>query len=861
MGAPLAAVPAARRSRQREPILLGACILLLLLATVPPLINLGRYQRRLASAISRSLGRPVAMDGVSLRLIPWPALEISNLSVSEEPEFGAEPALLAPEVVAELRLSSLWRGRFELSHVELTDASVNLVRAPSGRWNVSSVLLQASQVQSAPTSQSHPGPELRFPFIQATGTRINFKRGDEKLPYSLLNADFSMVLARPNVWQLQLEGQPDRTDLQLSPGDTGSLRLAGELHRSADSTLGSMPLALHGEWKHAPLGELSELLFGADAGWRGEVDATATFGGEVDRLRLSTKLLFTNVHRQEFTPEQPLTLDLTCQATYLRAAGSIHTGSCLLPLGAGRVLLRQDDVPPEKPTQEGAADSSRWELAAEHVPVSAVASLFSVLGPAVPAPANFTGEINGAMSYRRETHELAGSFTSEELTIAHAALGGLPLQVTGLRLQPDPSPIGSRTLLLSADPVPLGLAGRPVLLSGEFTRSSYTVHAAGAASLPALAAAASGLHLHGLSALTPVADAPLPTSEQATAMLALTSAGRWGLHETPEPPAAHVSGQLEFAHVRWKAPWLPVPVQLPSLHAALSPGLVRWSTAAATLGTGDRQTTAFAGDAEVPLGCETGYPCIAHVHVRCAALNAAELQSVLGGGQEPLLSSLMDQIDRLHGSQGSFPALEGSLQAAVLTLGRLPIHNATLRAATASSPDGNSIQLQTLDGQALGGSLHLHGLVSFPGGKPTYTLKASLTGASAAQAAALWQEHWGPGTVEVDADLRLAGRMMTELQSGASGSFRLVWLQGSLAPALPPFESLDASGTVGQQGLHIEHGALVGTSAGTPMSLEGTLGWDRSLALQLAGAGEGRAAMLSGTPAAPILTPEPALQR
>ncbi|MEO6923753.1 MAG: hypothetical protein ABI142_08010, partial [Bryocella sp.] len=49
-----------------------ALFALLLLAVVPPLISVNRLQRRIATSISQSLGRPVHLDQVTLNLLPLP---------------------------------------------------------------------------------------------------------------------------------------------------------------------------------------------------------------------------------------------------------------------------------------------------------------------------------------------------------------------------------------------------------------------------------------------------------------------------------------------------------------------------------------------------------------------------------------------------------------------------------------------------------------------------------------------------------------------------------------------------------------------------------------------------------------------
>ncbi len=776
------------------------------------------------------------MDAVSLRLLPWPALKITNLVVSEDPEFGAEPALLAPEVVAEPRLSSLWRGRFELSRVELDEASVNLVRAPSGRWNISPVLMQASHLQNAPTGQTRPGPQPRFPYIEAREARINFKQGVEKLPYSLLNADFSMFLMRPEVWKLKLQGQPDRTDLLLSAGDTGTLRLEGELHRAeapGASSLHAMPLRMHGEWHHAPLGQLSQLLLGEDAGWRGEADAAADFSGTVDNLLLETQMTVSSLHRQEFAPEQPFSFEAHCRGTYRYA--SLQAARCDLPFGQGHLRLRQ----------ENDNESRDVTLAAEKLPVNAVAAFLGMLRPGVPAPGIFSGTIDGALTYNWAAHAVTGSLTSQAITITHAAPGDAPLVVTGTTLQAA----GERTLHLSADALPLGLPDKPMLLSAEFVRSGYALHGRGSGSLPALEAAAAALRLPLSPALSGMEEAA-----PATAELALTAAGRWG-----EPPLAHASGSVQFSNVQWQAPWLPTAVRFESLHAAFTPGLVQWTTPGATVGAGaDRAALVFAGDAEVPLRCDGDAPCITRYTLRTPALDTALLARALSGGEQPIFSALLHRLDPAH---IALPALEGSLHAGTLLLGKLPVRDALLRMTTDAAA-GPAVRIESLDGKALGGSFDLTGTMSFPSGRPTYALQTSLHGASAAQLSALWHESWGTGTLDAEARLLLAGRTAPELLEGARGSFRGQWRHGALPPALPRFESAEATGTVGSDGLTLEHGTIIGpvagpatgTPASPPAALTGTMGWGRDLAVRIAAFGAEQPATVGGTLADPVLS-------
>src|ERR1700677_2453749 len=152
-----------KRPSPRHWILLGAVVLLALAVVLPPLVSIGRYQHMIAASISRSIGRPVHMSSVRLRLLPRPGFELTDFVVEEKPGFGAEPILRCASVVASLRLWSLWRGELEIARIDFDEASLNLVRAADGRWNFGSILVQAAHTANAPTGQRYASAARRFP--------------------------------------------------------------------------------------------------------------------------------------------------------------------------------------------------------------------------------------------------------------------------------------------------------------------------------------------------------------------------------------------------------------------------------------------------------------------------------------------------------------------------------------------------------------------------------------------------------------------------------------------------------------------------------------------------------------------------
>ena len=146
------------RGRPIRRIALAAGVILALAVFVAPLIRLNRYRKSLVEAISAGLGRQVSVHEVWLRLLPQPGFTLKGFVVQDDPGFSAEPMLRADEVTANLRWSSLWRWRPEISSLTLKSPigaqpwSLNLVRRQDGRWNLQSLLLTASRTPLAPST-------------------------------------------------------------------------------------------------------------------------------------------------------------------------------------------------------------------------------------------------------------------------------------------------------------------------------------------------------------------------------------------------------------------------------------------------------------------------------------------------------------------------------------------------------------------------------------------------------------------------------------------------------------------------------------------------------------------------------------
>src|SRR5438105_14624795 len=93
------------RLRRRIAFILSIVLITLVLAFIPPLINVSRFQRRIANTISSAIGRPVHFDNVTLTMLPVPGLTLNNFVIEEDPAFRYEPILHADSVQVSLLIS------------------------------------------------------------------------------------------------------------------------------------------------------------------------------------------------------------------------------------------------------------------------------------------------------------------------------------------------------------------------------------------------------------------------------------------------------------------------------------------------------------------------------------------------------------------------------------------------------------------------------------------------------------------------------------------------------------------------------------------------------------------------------------
>jgi hypothetical protein len=250
-------------------ILIGGVLLLAASFGFSRSLRTPTVRRYLIAHLAASFGRPVDVSWFDFSLLDGARIEAHFVSVSDDPGFGNEYFLRADTLTAGLRWTTLFAGRFEFGSVSLSRPSLNVARNIEGHWNIERWLPPASQSNErpgfvGPVQPSRDTRASRPSRIDVDGGRINFKQGDNKIPFALVEVSGRVEQNSAGRWQLDLEALPMRAGVALQ--DIGTLLVRGSI---AGTTARLQPADLNFSWRAASVADALRLVWQDDYGMRG----------------------------------------------------------------------------------------------------------------------------------------------------------------------------------------------------------------------------------------------------------------------------------------------------------------------------------------------------------------------------------------------------------------------------------------------------------------------------------------------------------------------------------------------------------------------------------------------------------------
>jgi AsmA protein len=821
-------------SSKRRVAGIAALVLLALFLFRP---GASRLKSRIISSLSTALGRPVDLSSVHIRLLPRPGFDLENLVVYDDPAYGSEPMLRASEVTADLRLSSLLRGRLEVATLDLTEPSLNLAHHTGGGWNLESLLERAARTPLAPTGITKSEARSRFPYIEGSSGRINFKNGPEKKPYALTNADFALWQESENVWGVRLKAQPFRSDLNLN--DTGLLQVSGTWQRSG--TFLDTPLQFSIEWSQAQLGQLTKFFTGNDKGWRGDIRFDATVTGTPASLKITSTILADDFRRYDIASGKSLRLAAHCDGEYTAHEHGFHQIACSAPVGTGSITVAGDT---------GFPGNSRYalNLTAHDVPASAMAALAQHAKKDLPEDLTLEGSVNGQLSISAESSVGPKYRTEGKAEIA-------ALRVSSASEKVDFGPI-TLPIVIGAAPGPRASAQSFQGIRAEFGPFALERGRAGGATVRGWAGRFG-------YAFTTLGDADvgrtlrlarmfglrsLHTTAEGAVQMNLQVAGSWaagdGLSGFASP---QITGSAKLRNVRFELRTGGEPLEIIAAEMQLTADEIRVGKLnARAAGTGWR------GSLDLPRGCGHPENCPVHFQLNTdqLSLNDATAWANRGLKNRPWYRVLAN----------SRPA--PSLLTRVWAFGHLNANGFALQGVSASNMSATitlkagKLEISSIEGDLLGGRHHGKWKADFSVKPPMCSGTGTLTGISLGAISSLMKNEWVEGTAGTSYDIR--GSCAADFWQSLEGTLQVNVADGSLPHVFleENAEILKIRNLTAQVQLHdakitVADGQLDSSDGKYEISGTATLKREIDFKMSRIPAGSGTAYTVSGTVAEP----------
>jgi AsmA family len=765
---------------------IAVAILLLVLFLFRPVV--GELRSRIAYSIGNALGRKVTLDNVRLRLLPRPGFDLEGLVIYDDPSFSAEPMIRAQEVSAAIRFRSLLRGRLEMAALSANEPSVNLVRNDEGRWNLSSLLERNAQIPAAQTEK--PASERRpaFPYLEASNARVNFKMGQIKKSYALMDADVALWQASANSWSARIKAAPVRTDFNLT--DTGQLQINATWQRATSLRL--TPLQVEMVWQKGQLGQITKLLTGKDRGWRGGMDLTARLTGTPEALRIESQTTVDGFHRYDIVGTENVRLTGTCSGAYNVVTSALTDVLCESPISGGTLRLRGDSILTE---QSPAFDLT---LSAGNVPLSSVVRLLRQAKKQIPSDLTASGLLNAEFRATREprrgsqpplkTWSGQGSATDVRLSSSSGAnreeivFGTIPLVLMDAdsniksrqRHPPHEKDAEPDAVHLRVGPIPLAVsAAAPVNAGGWLSSSGYRFFLRG------------DMELKDLFHLEDVLGLPMSRpSAEGLATLDVNVSGGW----RGFAPAIG-TGSAQLHNVSAAVRGLNAPLEIGSVVMLISPEALKIEKISARI-----ESTHWAGNMTAPRGCAAlgeAPACVFQFDLTADQLSSADLAGWLTPHPDKVPWYRISAAD-----SSSNDSLLASPLRTIQARGRLRVAHFGPKKFSATQLDTEvelgqgKITLSNLHAQLLQGKYQGDWTIDLSNGDASthdaqtapvrYHGSGTLQNISLEQVATLMNDAWVSGTGDGNFEIDGSGSNFHDLLVRSDGKLQFVLRNGSL---------------------------------------------------------------------------------
>ena len=351
-------------------------ILILAVVSVPFLINVDQFRPTLQAELTRALGREVTLGNLRLKILRG-QVTADDLSVAEDPTFGKPAFVKAQSLHVGVEIWPFIMSRkLIVTNLTIDQPDIELVQAPSGNWNFSSLGGKSTTPSAAAPSAARMPLDLSVQLVRITNGRLTLRRtighwkplvleqGDIEL------RDFSATAVFPFSVSAKVHGGGA---INLN-GKAGPINPADSAMTPVTASLSVTQLDLAGSGANDVAPTVTGLV-----SFSGSGDSDGT------NMHLRAKLTAEKLKlaRNGTPATRPVELDFSVQHNLRKHSGVLHQGD--IHIGNATAHLTGAY------SEQGDSVVLHMKLSGPDMPVQELEALLPALGVVLPAGASLRG--------------------------------------------------------------------------------------------------------------------------------------------------------------------------------------------------------------------------------------------------------------------------------------------------------------------------------------------------------------------------------------------------------------------------------------------------------------------------------------
>ena len=293
-------------------------LLVVVLASLPFLINANQFRPMLESKLSQGLGREVKLGDLKFSVLSG-GVTASDLSIADHPAFSKSPFLRAKSLTVSAELwPFIFSRKLNVTGLAIDQPEIVLLQSAPGQWNFSNLGVSASS-GAAPASSGTNNLDLSIQLVKISGGRLSVGRINshikplalDKVNFELRN--FSPASVMPFTLTAKVTGGGD---IKLS-GKAGPIHTEDVVLTPVDASLNVSRLDL-----------AASGLMDASSGIGGliSVDGAVASNGSSLEVKGRVKADQLKLAKGGSPARRLVELDLTIDHDLRRGAGSVRRG-------------------------------------------------------------------------------------------------------------------------------------------------------------------------------------------------------------------------------------------------------------------------------------------------------------------------------------------------------------------------------------------------------------------------------------------------------------------------------------------------------------------------------------------------------